>query len=59
MAKLYVERNEYVDSHTGELKEALNYYVLYGEIKIQLRPADFTGREILNLMVNQDLIKEK
>ena len=58
ITELKKEVQSYTDKTTGEIKEAINYYVDYQGIKVQLRPADFTGREILNVMVATGLITE-
>lgn len=51
--------NQYTDKN-GEVKQALNYYVEHPQlgIKLQLKPNDYTGREILEAMVNQGLIEK-
>ncbi len=56
---LYYEVNQYLDKNTGEVKNAYNLYVRFNGIKVQLRPNDFTGREIINLMIEQDLIERE
>lgn len=56
---LYYEVNDYLDKNTGEVKKAYNLYVKYNGIKVQLRPNDFTGREIINLMIQQDLFDKE
>lgn len=57
--KLNYEVNAYVDKN-GEMKEALNYYVEHPvlKIKIQLKPNDYTARELLNSMVDGGLIEK-
>jgi hypothetical protein len=56
---LYYEIKEYLDKNTGEVKKAYNIYVKYNGIKIQLRPNDYTGREIINLMIEQGLLEKE
>ena len=56
------EVKQYVAKNTGEVKEAINYYVdvPFGSvsIKVQVRPTDFTGQEILtNYFVGKEETK--
>ena len=49
----YTDRN-------GETKQALNYYVEHPDIgiKLQLKPNDYTGREILESLAKAGLISK-
>lgn len=57
--ELKVERNEYKDKQ-GNDRVAYNYYVevdagVVGLLKVQLRPADYTGKEILDNVLAKTL----
>lgn len=57
--KIYYEKQNYTDKNTGEVKQAINYYVLHPELNIRLRmnPNDFTTREILIQLVESGNIE--
>lgn len=56
---LQYEVNSYIDKQ-GNTREARNYYIEYPNLKIriQLRPNDFTGRELLDSLVEQGLLEQ-
>lgn len=55
---LKVERNEYKDKQ-GNDRVAYNYYVeVEGgliTVKVQLRPADYTGKEVLDAVLGKTI----